>query len=691
MRTVFLRPAAICSAVALLASAECLFAQQPPVEKNDSIDVTVISAERSRKQLTGIMEGSMRFSPADMAGLPKFLGVTDVFRTFRLMPGVQTAGEMDSGIYVRGGDPGQTRVIFDGANIYSPSHILSFFSVFNSDHISSAEVLKSSVPASIGGSTSGVMKIESSDMLPGRFGGTLTAGLISSQGTLKIPLGRKAAVTLSGRGSYVNYILNGFSMSKTVEARPKYGFYDANLTFLFKPDDDNTFKLNGYLGQDRLNISLIGFGIRGRLNWSNAAVSAGWKRSFDNGALMETTASGSLYNNDIMLFQNDMSMLLPSGIGDLSFKTLTKIPLGGSRLEVGGDYVFHNVDVQYPLVHGMFEDVSAEIPDPYGVHEFGAGADWSAWFDMPVTVNVGLRYSGAFSCGRFHSGVEPRISVVCDIRDGMRLRASAMGQRQYISTVSVSGMGLPTDFLMPVTENIHPQSSWSASLGFSHIFGKEMFEYSIEPYFSYLDNALEFDGQLFDMINKRYVTEEHVICGKGRNYGIEFMFKKNSGKVTGWVGYTLSRSERSFPDIMQGKTFLSKHDRLHNLSVVANYNPLKQLTLSAVFVYATGTPYTPPSGLYLIGDSIVQEYGEHNSVRMPDYHRLDLSATWDFRSGTRFRHSVNLSVYNVYARPNPLFRDIKPSYEEGSTTLDLKMVGVSVYSLVPSLSYTFKF
>ena len=172
---------------------------------------------------------------------------------------------------------------------------------------------------------------------------------------------------------------------------------------------------------------------------------------------------------------------------------------------------------------------------------------------------------------------------------------------------------------------------------------------------------------------------------------MEMMLKKNRGKVNGWISYTLGRAERSFPDIMGGAVFPAKHDRRHNLSIVGNYEPADRLAFSAVFVYATGTAYTPPSGIYIIGENMIQEYGPHNSARMPDYHRLDLSVTYSFKAKGRCRHSLNLSVYNVYARKNPLYRDLRFSYDLELKTLDLQMESVSLYSLVPSLSYTLKF
>ena len=662
-------------------------------EKHDVLDGSVITSEREEKQIEGVMSGNLRLNAGSISSLPRFLGTSDILKTIQLMPGVQLSGEMDSGIYIRGGDPGQNLIMLDGAVIYSPAHLMGFFSVFNSDHISSASVLKSGIPAEYGGFASGVIDIGTVNSLKDHVSGVLNLGIISSQGTLTVPIGKKSQVTASGRGSYINWMLKGISVALNENQKmPEYGLQDCNLTWLTEFDEANTLKINGYYGRDNLYFLHNNYSVMSSMDWDNIAASVIWDSHPEDKAGNRHILSFSRFSNDIAIERSSASLRMPSDITDFAYKGRTTFSFRNSRLSFGGNYTYHITNVQYPDINGLNDMIDdTEAPDTYRTHEFGLYADWSMWFSFPLTVGIGLRYSGAVTRGHLYTGPEPRISLSWNPRTNMRLRASLTSQRQYMNMVSISGMGMPTDFWIPVTGKIRPQTNRSASVGFSHSLWNGLAEYSIEPYFSLLGNVLEYDGELFEMINRKYDTEEHIISGKGRNYGVEMMVKKNRGKINGWLSYTLSRSERSFPDIMDGAVFPAKHDRRHNLSVVANYQPSEHWTFSAVFVYATGSAYTPPVGIYILGENMIQEYGPHNSARMPDYHRLDVSATYEFKSAGRFRHSLNVSVYNVYARRNPLYRDLQFHADSEDKTFIMELKNISLYSLVPSLSYTFKF
>ncbi len=677
--------------VALTMPAFAMRSQEADSLRHYNLDQSVVTSQQEDKYIRGLMTGNITLDVADLSWLPQILGTPDILKTIQLMPGVAASGEMDAGVYVRGADPGQVSVFFDGAKIYFPSHLFNFYSVFNSDHLSSASVLKSGISPSYGGGASGVIDVKGPDELCTEVGGKLNAGLISSQATVSVPLGEKSFVRVSGRGTYVNYLLKRISFAQG-KAQMEYGFNDANLTWLYKPGRGNSLKLNAYYCRDDLKMRLGGFSLDGDMDWINSSASLTWDKEMTGGIRGRNVAAFSIFDNNVMMHKEGISMKLPSGIMDLAYRSNVLIPFRQNSLKLGVDYVYHRTKVQTPLVHGLYDSGYEFSQIPYHTHEFGAYAEWSKWFSFPLKVDLGLRYGGAATGDVFYSGLEPRISVSYDLPRNMRLRASAMRQMQYVNTVSVSGMGLPTDFLVPVTSVVKPQTSHTLSMGFSHSFFGNMFEYSVEPYLSRLYNVLEFDGHLFDFLAGSYDTEEHILSGEGLNWGVEFMFKKNLGKVNGWVSYTFSRALRSFPDIMDGMVFGSKHDRPHNLSCVLNYNPSEKWTFSSVFVYGTGTPYTQPIGLYLVGENLVQEYGPHNGARMPDYHRLDLSATYHFPQKGRCSHSLNCSVYNVYARHNPLFRDIRPGYDEAEPTkLSVWLVGIRLYTLLPSISYNLTF
>ena len=665
-------------------------AQAPPVE--ETIDTAaVVTAAPAEKSISGLMEGKLSLDPGKLGNLPKFLGVNDVLKTLQLMPGIQASGEADAGIYIRGTDSGHNLVLIDGAPVYNPSHLMGFFSVFNGDHIDKAVLHKSGISPEYGDRLGAVIDISSKDELTEKAGGIFNIGIISSQGTLGIPLGKKSSLYLSGRATYMNYILSAFS--KEGKVSPRYGFQDYNLTWICRPDLKNSVKLNMFYGQDRTGFSYLSYQATGKMNWRNAAASLTWDSRTGERTEMMHTLFFSMNRSDLGIERTGASLSLPSHITDIGYKggVTAELPVG--RLSAGLYYTAHDMEVQYPVTENLYGMEPGRGP-AYLTHEFGAYAGYSVNLSPFLSMDAGLRYGFNLQSGKggkFYSGAEPRLSFKYDVGANMRIIASYSLQRQYINQVSVSGMGLPTDFWVPSVSGIKPQSAHSASAGFFHTLSGGMFEYSAEVYYKKLYGQLEFDGALFDMVNQEYIIEEHLLSGSGQNYGAEFMFKKNRGTVTGWLSYTLGWATRSFPDIMDGKTFPSKHDRRHNLAAVLTWKPHRQWDFSAVFIYATGTAFTMPVSLYIVGENVISEFGERNGARMPDYHRLDLSATWHLKQKGRCSHSFNLSMYNAYARKNPIFMDIKVDFEEGDDAVGLRARGISFYRILPSLSYILKF
>lgn len=659
----------------------------------EEMETSYVTAAAEEKTISGVMSGDLRLNMEKLSVLPRMLGNTDLIKTIQLMPGIQISGEMNSGIYIRGADAGHNSVLFDGAPVYNASHLMGFFSVFNSNHISASTLHKSNIPSEFGGRLSGVLDVSSRNEIPERFTGNIDAGILSSQATLGIPLGKKSGLYLSGRFSYLNYILNSIENMMNGADAPNYFFDDFNLSWVLSPDEDNSIRVNAYYGSDRLDFSQSTYQAGAGLQWHNATCSGIWESTLNGNVKMRHNLFFSMFDNHITVSMGKARMQLPSGITDFGYRGNAEIRLPAGKLKAGIDYMRHSVRVQYPEIENLYNLDSNQAPDPYCNDEFGIFADYSVGFAKGFSLKAGLRYGGSYSetKNRFYGGFEPRVKLAYDIMPNMRIQASYSLQRQYIGQVSVSGMGLPTDFWIPVTDRIRPQTANSVSAGFSHSFSKSMFEYSVELYYKHMDGLMEFDGALFDMMNQRYIVEDHIITGTGRSYGAEFIFKKNKGKVTGWLSYTIGRSERMFADIMDGKPFPSKNDRLHNLAIAAVWSPHWRWNISGVFIYATGTAFTMPGALYMVGENIIHEYGDYNGARMPDYHRLDLSTTYILHKGKRVEGSLNLSVYNVYARQNPLYLDIMVKHNEENNNIGVNLVGRSLYSILPSLGYSLKF
>ena len=344
------------------------------------------------------------------------------------------------------------------------------------------------------------------------------------------------------------------------------------------------------------------------------------------------------------------------------------------------------------------------------------GALWNFLFfliaiGVLVTVHEAGHFYMARACGvfcerfsigfgkvlwRFHDkkgiyhGFEPKFNIEYLYNGNTRFSTSFTTQKQYMNQVMVSGIGMPTDFWLPVSEYIPPQTSYNFSTGFYKSMLNNSLEINLDLYFRKFDNQLEFDGELFNVLNDTYHIDEHILYGKGHSYGFEFLLKYNKRKFNGWVSYTLGKSDRIFPDINNGKPFPAKNDRRHDLSVVCNYRLNNRWDFSGVFVLATGNAYTMPIAIYIIGDNMVNEYGPYNGARMPLYNRMDISATYHFNTRGKLRHSINASLYNCYGMNNPAFIHIKTNIHD-KENIRIQPVGASLYSVVPSISYILKY
>lgn len=658
-----------------------------------SLDEVEVTAKRQEKAISGIMRGRMDLKVGALQSLPKFLGTNDLLRTIQLTPGVQTGGEMNSGLYIRGGESGHNQILFNGAPIYNPMHLLGFFSVFNSDHLSTASLLKSYISPQYGGRAGATIDIQSQQELAEQISVRGTVGLISSQLSAGIPCGDKNSLYLSGRGTYINALLGLIDFDEN-SIQPQYGFQDYNFTYVSRPTRKSRILLNAYFGKDDMKLKEYYYQAHGGTAWQNAALSLQWEQQLARSRSMSHTVYYSFYNNRIDINLGEGSVQLPSRIRDIGYKGNFRFRMLNCYWTTGIEYASHNVLPQCPEVSNLFSfGTTSGHTEVMHTHEYGIylqnhlliGTRWEAL--------TGIRYSGSVSAGSScrYSGIEPRVSLSYEWRPDRKFLFSYTLQRQYMNQVVVSGIGFPTDFWLPASRFVPAQGSHNLSLGYFQSFADGAYELSVEGYYKHLSNQLEFNGEMIDMVNQDYQIEEHLYYGKGKSYGIEFMLRKNGGRLNGWISYTIGKSLRKFPDINGGNSFPAKNDRRHDLSVTACYKLNRRWDLSAVFVYATGSAFTMPTALYLIGENAVNEYGPHNGARMPDYHRLDLSASYWLKRGRRRESMINFSLYNAYARANPIFLSVSIRPSDDGKSIRISPKGQSLYSLIPSINYSFKF
>ena len=652
-----------------------------------------ITAEKTFKPITGGMSDKITLDIKNMQNMPQFMGTVDLLRTMQLMPGVQTSGEMNSGVYVRGGDSSHNRFLVNGATIYNPSHMLGFFSIFNSSHVSNASIMKSFIPAEYGGQLSSVIdvKCEVEDTKKVKIDGSL--GIIASQLTIESPFGKTGALKLSGRKTYINALLNMF-LSDDARYKPQYDFQDYNLTYTVRPNSKNTITVNGYIGKDDLFMNEYYYQTNGGSGWMNYAVSARWDNKINDKIKIENNIHTSHYDNNIWVEFGGGEMIMDSKINDFGYKGKIDLNLKRIKLNAGLDFITHNVLPQYPGVNTLLGANYENIrPGMMHVYEGAVFAQGIIKISEKINSNIGLRYSCAAYDGEengIYGGIEPKLNIEYVHDANTRCNFSFTIQKQYMNQVMVSGIGMPTDFWLSVSDYIPPQTSYNFSAGLYKSLLNNSLEINTDIYFRKFNNQLEFNGELFNLINETYRIDEHIFYGKGCSYGLEVMLKLNKRKFNGWLSYTLGKSDRVFPDINDGKVFPAKNDRRHDLSVAGNYKFNERWNLSGVFVMATGNAYTMPVAIYIIGDNMVNEYGPYNGARMPLYHRMDISATYNFKKRRKVQNSINISLYNCYGRNNPAFVHIKTNIND-KKNIRIRPVGASLYNVVPSISYIFKY
>lgn len=652
-----------------------------------------VTAQKHKKAITGLLSGKIELQMEELKNLPGFLGNTDLLRIMQLMPGVQTSGELNSGIYIRGGDPGHNQILLNDAPLYNPMHLLGFFSMFNSNHVSRSSLQKSYIEPQYGGRLSGVIAVESPNEVTGENTLQGNMGIIDSQLTLSLPTGSRSSLYLSARATYINLFLSAIE-KESDEMRPRYDFQDYNLTYVLTPTDNAKLLLNFYYGGDKLSIKENNYQANGGVRWKNMVASLQWEQAFNKENRLKQTAYLSYYENQINVEQMNAFIRLPSDITDIGYKGKYQSEFIRCKWDMGVDYAFHRLNPQYPYIDQLFGTTEITPPKTQYTHETGIFVNCHTELTSRTTANLGLRYSHIFQhTGQLWSsgGFEPRFSLEYALSTNRKLITTYELQRQYINQVAVSGIGFPTDFWVSASKHIAPQRSHTLTAGYLQSFANDQYEWSAELYYKRLANQLEFNGELFDMINRTYIIEDHLLTGRGTNYGIEFMLKKNSGRFNGWLSYTLGRAQRNFPGINNGRTFAAKHDRRHDFSAVANYHLNERWDLSTVFVYATGNVFTMPTALYLIGENAVNKYGPHNGARMPAYHRLDLSVNYWFKKSKKQENGLNFSLYNSYARQNPIFLTVKIKTDEEKENITIQPKGQKLYTLIPSVSYKFKF
>jgi hypothetical protein len=671
-----------------------------------ALQEVVIKAKRANENIERPLMGVEKIGMAEVKALPMLLGERDVLKAIQLLPGVKSAGEGNAGFHVRGGGADQNLILLDEAPVYNASHLLGFFSTFNADAIKDATLYKGGMPPQYGGRLSSVLDIKMNEGNNQDYEVSGGIGLISSKLNVEGPIQEgRSSFLVTGRRTYADVFLKA-SPDSTLSNNTLY-FYDLNAKVNYQVNDKNRLFLSGYFGRDKL-----GFGETFGIDWGNATGTLRWNHLFSERLFSNTSLMYSNYNYNIQIQSGANDFKIKSEIEDWNLRQdFQWFPSERSTLRYGFNVIHHTV-TPGNVEASETSSVNTIPADPRTGYESAAWLTHE-WKAAPrLSVSYGLRLSmfnvmggtdfktydsegsvtnvespDAGTIVQTYVNPEPRLSASYQISDDKSLKVSYNRNTQNLHLLSNSSASNPTDSWVLTTKNIQPEVSDQVAVGWFQNFGSGgQYEFSAETYYKTMSNQIDYRNGAEIQGNRD--VEADLLYGDGRAYGVEFLLKKRAGRLNGWVGYTLSRTERQIPGINDGNWYAARQDRTHDLSVVAMYALSKRWNLSANWVWYTGNAVTFPSGKYEVDGVTHFLYSERNGYRMPDYHRLDVGATFLAKETKRFKSEWAFSVYNAYNRKNAYTITFQDSETNPGTTEALR---TALFGVIPSVSWNFRF
>jgi len=687
-------------------------------------DEVVVTGQAADRNVTRVDVGRMEMRIEAIRAMPAFMGEADVLKAIQLLPGVQSGSEGNSGFYVRGGNADQNLILLDEAPVYNPGHLFGFFSIFNPDAVKSIELIKSGMPANYGGRLASIVDVTQKDGNMKKYELDGGIGVIFSRLTVQGPIKKdKASFIVSGRRTYIDWLIQPFLKKDSPFKGAKFYFYDLNAKFNIIVNDKHRLYIGGYYGDDVYGFRSRNGSASAAFMWGNGTASARWNYIISPKLFLNTSGTFSDYRFKTEMRQGVYNFAISSGIRDYALQSeLTYLPNPNHNIKFGVHYIFHTFfPSNYEVEAGQNNSLSFPKSKPFYANELAiyANDEWNIvrW----LKISYGLRYShfshvGAFTrfildenmqivdsivykpgqIAKQFNNPEPRFSARFLLDSNTSIKTSYTINYQYLHQISMASVSLPTDVWMPSTTFVKPQVGHQVSLGVFRNFYQNMFEAYIDAYYKHMNNLAEYqDGLDFSMLQAN--PDQMLTQGKGYSWGIEFFLQKNRGWFTGFVGYTLSYTKRNFPELNNGEWFWAKYDRRHDVSISLNFDVIRnKLSIAAVWVFASGNTMTIPVGYYFFNGNMITEYSDRNAYRLPPYHRLDLSVNWNIVKRKRFETGLSFSIYNVYNRKNPFF-----IFYETTTNFDLavqppvfemttKAYKMSLFPIIPSINWNFK-
>ncbi len=694
----------------------------PPLR--ESLDAVEVVAEREELLVETSQMSKIDVPIVQIKTMPALLGEVDVLKSLQLLPGIQSGNEGSTGLYVRGGGPDQNLILLDGAPVYNASHLFGFFSVFNADAIRNVSLTKGGFPARYGGRLSSVVDINLKEGNLKEYRGEAAIGLVASRFTFEGPIQKdRSSFILSARRTYIDILARPIiALSEEEDVTAGYYFYDVNAKVNHIFSNDNRIFLSLYAGNDKFYArEKTGFDagtfsekaeLDSGLDWGNITATLRWNHVFSNKLFSNSTLTFSRYQFDIDVeeqstlknAQGEQNELYAaryfSGIQDWSAKIdLDYIPTLRHYIRFGGSAIHHTFK---PGASQIRAEITGEIPidntfrpsDEVQAVEWAAFVEDDAELTRSLKINLGVHVAGLAVNGTSYASVQPRLAARWLVHPDWSLKGSYVRMTQFIHLLTNSGVGLPTDLWLPATDRVKPQEATQYALGLAHT--RRDLNISVEGYYKNMSNLIEYkEGASFLGLDTDW--QDNIETGDGVSYGMELFVQKKKGRTTGWIGYTLSWTERTFPNLNFGRTFDYRYDRRHDFSLVVAHQWKPNIDLSATWVYGTGNAITLPLASYQTpifipgtppGDFLTEGnyYGQRNGFRMAAYHRLDMSI--NFRKPlTKGERVWSIGVYNAYSRRNPFYISLDTNFDAATNGSERVFKQISLFPVIPSVSY----
>ncbi|MEO5650566.1 MAG: TonB-dependent receptor [Ginsengibacter sp.] len=674
-------------------------------DETSSLNEVVVSANSKGRRISGTQTGIEILSTREIKNIPVLFGEKDVLKTIQLLPGIKPAGDGNAGFFVRGGSSDQNQILLDEANVYNASHLLGFFSTFNSDAIKDVTVYKGGMPAQYGGRLSSVLDIKMNDGNNQDYNVSGGIGLISAKLNAEGPLQEgKSSFLVTGRRTYADMFLK--ISSDTAISKSRLYFYDLNTKMNYELGEKDKLFLSGYFGKDNL-----GFGDDFEIKWGNSTATARWNHIFSNKLFSNTSLIYSNYNFEIRIISGANDFNIYSQIRDWNLKQDYQWNASSrNNIRFGWSSTFHTVRPGEITASETSSLLSKKQQKRYSFEKaVYATNTWKASDKLELTYGARFTALSVLGKGDFYTlnddgqivdttsyktgevvktywNLEPRLALGYRFNKSLSFKASYARNVQNMHLISNSTSSRPTDKWISSSNIIKPEISDQVSLGYYKNLDGDNYELTTEVYYKSMQNQIDYRNAA-DVFSAEAI-ETQLLFGKGRAYGIEWLFRKKTGKFTGWLSYTLSKTERKIDGINNDQWYNARQDRTHDVAIVGMYQLNNKWALSANWVFYTGDAVTFPNGKYTVGEQTVYYYTNRNKYRMPAYHRLDLGATLQLRKKKKWNSELAFSLYNAYGRENAYTITFRDNKEDPRKT---EAVQTSLFRWIPSISYNFKF